>query len=132
MITFIYKRIDEYDEKLQELKQQEKLLKFYNFLDKYVLNGAHIIAIVAAITNSARIGAAFSQDNYSDAPTPALILLLAIGSTFININTQKEYKEKIANIKTKIEDIKTDLAFIKSNRKNMPIIDITKQQNQQR
>lgn len=132
MITFIYKPIDEYDEKLQELKHQEKLLKFYNVLDKYVLNSAHIMAIVAAITNSARMGAAFSQDNYSDVPTPALILLLAIGSTIININTQKEYKEKIANIKTKIEDIKTDLAFIKSNRKNMPIIDITKQQNQQR
>ena len=132
MITFIYEPIDEYDEKLQELKQQEKLLKFYNVMNNYVINGAHASAFIATFISSANIGLAFSQDKYSDAIYPALFLLLAIGSTIININTQKGYKEKIANIKTKIEDIKTDLAFIKSNRKNMPIIDITKQQNQQR
>ena len=129
MIFFTYK-YDEYYEKLQELKEQEKLLKGYTFLDNYVFNGAHAFAFIAIIISSAKIGFAFSQDKYFDAIHPAFNLLLAVSATLINVNTQQNHKKKIANIKTKIEDIKTDLAFIKSDKMNTPVIDITPQQKQ--
>ena len=129
MIFFTYK-YDEYYEKLQELKEQEKLLKGYTFLDNYVFNGAHAFAFITIIISSANIGFAFSQDKYSDAIYPAFNLLLAVSATLINVNTQQNHKKKIANIKTKIEDIKTDLAFIKSDKMNNPVIDITPQQKQ--
>ena len=129
MIFFTYK-YDEYYEKLQELKELEKRLKVYKFLDNYVINGAHAFAFIAIIISSANIGLAFSQDKYSDAIHPAFNLLLAVSATIINVNTLQNHKKKIANIKTKIEDIKTDLAFIKSNKMNNPVIDITPQQKQ--
>ena len=129
MIFFTYE-YDEYYEKLQELKEQEKLLKVYKFLDNYVINGTHAFAFIATIISSAKIGFAFSQDKYSDAIHPAFILLLVVSATVINVNTQQNHKKKIANIKTKIEDIKTDIAFLKSDMMNKPVIDITPQQKQ--
>jgi hypothetical protein len=100
MIFFTYK-YDEYYEKLQELKEQEKLLKVYKFLDNYVINGAHAFAFIATIISSAKIGFAFSQDKYFDAIHPAFILLLAVSATLINVNTQQNHKKRLQILKQK-------------------------------